>query len=699
MKRGYKAISSRDLRASKSLSHHHTPANRLDEKPKAFMRIEEEDQLDVILDAIEQALKKFQHGTDQRAPAQYLGTLCSGFNDAASMMSTLSQNCESLNSQLTIKNLSAECYTLLCDVLKSASKLHWAGAALSLVVYVLEQVDQGSKNTSECLSLLLAMRDLAKHIRALLPQLPEADEKLKTATSLIAQGTVLCCTHVKSGTFSKLCFAGSTKDSMDQLRKSIEGVYPNLTLTAVEKVLERTSKLTRQISLPLSPSIPVSPSGKVGLDERVDMVIMMLEMEDSETRAVVLHGMGGIGKSTLGDGVYAKLNFTKGRNHCKVEVGESPSLDKLRDLQANIMERLSGKKVRLGDHREGSQCLGQFLGNECQEPLFIFIDNVFNADVLTDLLPEELTLPKHSRVLVTSRDANACPVLEEMGFKCSKYKVEELDHFQSRRLLCLHAFGGKEAAETEAAEKQNNFMSILRLCAGLPLALEVVGKYLKSRNWDSASKHVVDSLQSCDSLTGNKENRLYRSLEFSYAQLAKADAKSFLDITAFLVDLPWEMVSHVIGEGRLKALEELALIKQKLDVDKVTRVHVHDLLIALGRNKETGIRVWSDGALWLPPALKEDETDMKKIEGLSLRNCKEALPAETLDVLCKSLRVLILENEVIGQCSNSPYQLQLLIIKVPARAQGSVFGVQETKGIAYKLPGSALLTYIGLEIL
>jgi alpha-D-ribose 1-methylphosphonate 5-triphosphate synthase subunit PhnL len=67
----------------------------------------------------------------------------------------------------------------------------------------------------------------------------------------------------------------------------------------------------------------------VGLDERVDMVIKMLEMEDSEMRAVVLHGMGGIGKSTLGDGVYAKLNFTKGRNHWKVEVGESPSLDKL----------------------------------------------------------------------------------------------------------------------------------------------------------------------------------------------------------------------------------------------------------------------------------------------------------------------------------------------------------------------------------
>jgi len=65
LKRGYKAISLRDLRASKSLSHHHTPANHQDEKPKAFMKIEdekpkafmkieEEDQLDEILDAIEQ---------------------------------------------------------------------------------------------------------------------------------------------------------------------------------------------------------------------------------------------------------------------------------------------------------------------------------------------------------------------------------------------------------------------------------------------------------------------------------------------------------------------------------------------------------------------------------------------------------------------------------------------------------------------
>jgi hypothetical protein len=54
LKRGYKAISLRDLRPSKFLSHHHTPANCQDEKPKAFMRIEEEDQLDEILDAIEQ---------------------------------------------------------------------------------------------------------------------------------------------------------------------------------------------------------------------------------------------------------------------------------------------------------------------------------------------------------------------------------------------------------------------------------------------------------------------------------------------------------------------------------------------------------------------------------------------------------------------------------------------------------------------
>jgi hypothetical protein len=53
--------------------------------------------------------------------------------------------------------------------------------------------------------------------------------------------------------------------------------------------------------------------------------------------------------------------------------------------------------------------------------------------------------------------------------------------------------------------------------------------------------------------------------------------------------------------------------------------------------------------------------DKKPIEGLSLRNCMEELPAEALDILSASLRILILQQNVAGQCKKAPAHLQLFI--------------------------------------
>lgn len=53
--------------------------------------------------------------------------------------------------------------------------------------------------------------------------------------------------------------------------------------------------------------------------------------------------------------------------------------------------------------------------------------------------------------------------------------------------------------------------------------------------------------------------------------------------------------------------------------------------------------------------------DKKLIEGLCLRNCMEELPAESLDILSASLRILILQQNVAGQCRKVPAHLQLFI--------------------------------------
>lgn len=129
-------------------------------------------------------------------------------------------------------------------------------------------------------------------------------------------------------------------------------------------------------------------------------------------------------------------------------------------------------------------------------------------------------------------------------------------------------------------------------------------------------------------------------------------------------------------------------MRRSLDVDVIARVHVHDLLVSLGRKLEPGLRIFSVGESHLPTLLKTDhgvtryshnccyhascichsnlilclhKQDKKEIEGLCLRNCKEELPAELLDKLSTSLRILILQQNVEGRCRKVPAHLQLFI--------------------------------------
>lgn len=63
----------------------------------------------------------------------------------------------------------------------------------------------------------------------------------------------------------------------------------------------------------------------------------------------------------------------------------------------------------------------------------------------------------------------------------------------------------------------------------------------------------------------------------------------------------------------------------------------------------------------VPNFLGLHKQDKKDIEGLCLRNCKEELPAESLDMLSTSLRILILQQNVEGWCRKVPAHLQLFI--------------------------------------
>ncbi|CAM6091505.1 unnamed protein product [Calypogeia fissa] len=638
-----------------------SPFEAYDRKNTPFNDVSDIKHLEELLEEINKAIARARNRTVRKDIVPPVVT--STVNDAGTVLTTVCQFFQNINlTQPSGTKAAQELYRVLCDVLKGVGNLHWAAAGLSMVAFVLNRVDLVGKNSTECLNLLETMRDLGKHFITLYPQLSEQDEKLRRAICLITEGAMICCDHTSAGIVGRYGFANADRDNFLSIQNKINILYPEINLTVNETILAQTAVLMRQSSMPLSPLKPEYPTNKVGLDERVDAILQILGVDDMETletgvRAVVLHGMGGIGKSTLGMALHARLPF-KGRAHAKVEIGECPTKEKIKDYQKEILERLSGQKPAIGNYSEGQQQLKYYL-KECTDPILLFIDNIFKGEDLENLLPETLELPDRSRIIVTSRDASVCAVLQEKGVTCQPYPVAELGHDQARELLCLQVFKGGPPP----ISKERLVNELLSICGGLPLALEVVGRYLRRHSTDMAWNSAIKSLKECRPLSGKKEDQLIQSLMFSYNQLSEDYQKAFLDITCLLADTPWDWLEPIYGE-KLVTLEELALVNKINEGDGFVRLQVHDLLVALGRSLQRGTRIRSDGLDCLPLLLQgNDMVNCGSVEGLSVQDCSEPIHAEKLDAMHRSLRILILQNvPVWGLCSKNAHGLQLLCI-------------------------------------
>ncbi|GLJ19270.1 hypothetical protein SUGI_0346620 [Cryptomeria japonica] len=100
---------------------------------------------------------------------------------------------------------SAEIEKVVINLLKGAGKIHWIGAALSLVGFVLARYSEMSNNQRECLDILRIMVNLGKQIMELneqMPeQMPEQKEKLNQAVSCIVVGCGMCASQLAKTRF------------------------------------------------------------------------------------------------------------------------------------------------------------------------------------------------------------------------------------------------------------------------------------------------------------------------------------------------------------------------------------------------------------------------------------------------------------------------------------------------------------------
>ncbi|KAG6554858.1 hypothetical protein Mapa_003441 [Marchantia paleacea] len=191
---------------------------------------------------------------------------------------------------------------------------------------------------------------------------------------------------------------------------------------------------------------------------------------------LALWGMGGIGKTTISKVFFNDLHydfkFTLFTENVKLLQGEGRELERM--LLADV-------------HHNGRKPGGLALNDLKDEAILVVLDDVEKDCHTAFIYTLQQICSSKSRFILTARDKHILTQLHDVSIVA----VEVLDSQNSEKLFQSYAFFDKVDMLQWQQEFQNE---IVRGCKGLPLTLEVVGRYLK----DCGSQEVWE--QTCKQL-------------------------------------------------------------------------------------------------------------------------------------------------------------------------------------------------------
>jgi hypothetical protein len=372
------------------------------------------------------------------------------------------------------------------------------------------------------------------------------------------------------------------------------------------------AKLKQELLLQLQridgPAMLPQPGLLVGVEEHLEAIKVLMGLRAMQQSAegggaqevgiVGVKGMGGVGKTTLAKLVYndKEVRLFFGGGVCWLEVNQEPSQETVCRLQKQILQTLGAveSSLTIANPTVGRAEIRKRLQSSGAKVL-ICLDDVW-VDGHTPIVCKE-DLSPGSCILKTTRDANT---IEPGGFQ---HDLDVLSPEDAKHLFRATVLKGREpSAEVEAL-----IGPTLVLCAGLPLALEVVGsavaKILTREDGISQWGLLLAATKGASMGVTQSGARVLKILETSYDILPDQQHKdAFLFIASYQLHFGSErydatLVSHIariifnemervkgctIARLVLRELADRSLVNIESEFGLVT---VHDLL------KDVAVRV------------------------------------------------------------------------------------------------------------
>ncbi|KAM3406222.1 hypothetical protein ACQJBY_000344 [Aegilops geniculata] len=342
----------------------------------------------------------------------------------------------------------------------------------------------------------------------------------------------------------------------------------------------------------------------VGIDgPRDELARWMFKEENNHPRRVLsIVGFGGLGKTTLANEVYRKI---QGRFDCHafVSVSQKPDTKKIiKDLISQVSRKDDFKKDM--DTWDEKKSIGKLRELLQDKRYLVIIDDIWSIlawNAINCAFPENNS---SSRIITTTR------ILEVARSCCPNhadqiYEMTPLSDLHSERLFFNRIFGSDERCPDMLIKVSN---TILKKCGGLPLAIISISGLLANKlrvkeEWEKVKTSIGSDLNRSQSLEGMKN-----ILSLSYNDLPPNIKTVLLHLSNFPEDYVIDrerLVRQWIAEGfiseeRGRSCQEVAesyfyeLINKSLVQPvnihydgKVQACRVHDMMLELIISKST----------------------------------------------------------------------------------------------------------------
>ena len=316
----------------------------------------------------------------------------------------------------------------------------------------------------------------------------------------------------------------------------------------------------------------------VGINSKLNKLSSLLipnsdEDEDDDVIFVGIHGMGGIGKTTIAKVCYQRIR-DEFEAHCFLsDVRENyfRTSGDLPYLQTKLLSRMfSFKNNHILDVEEGIAMINKAI---FRKKTLLVLDDVDCSDQIMGLIPNKSSFGNGSRIIITTRNADL--LSNEFGVK-RIFEMDELKYEEALQLLSLSAF--MKTCPKEGYLEHSK--KIVKVVGGHPLALKLLGSSLRNKNL-SVWNEVIEEVEG----GGNIHEKIFKCLKVSYDGLDEWEKEIFLDVACFFNGKRREVVEEILNGCGFYAKTRIELLIQKslLTLSYDNKLHMHDLLQEMGR--------------------------------------------------------------------------------------------------------------------